>query len=57
MVGIKVVSLDTGASFSKRTPRNFLRPASNMKLYTSPPRSIVCLRLSFVTLVYAQHAG
>jgi len=34
MVGIKVVSLDTGRVLFEENARKLLRPASNMKLYT-----------------------
>ena len=55
MVGIKVVSLDTGRVLFEENANKLLRPASNMKLYTV---STALDRLSpdfrFSTSVYAQ---
>src|SRR6266478_1126443 len=55
MVGIKVVSLETGKTLFEENAEKLLRPASNMKLYTV---SAALDRLSpdyhFVTSVYAQ---
>ena len=54
MVGIKVVSLDTGKVIFEENAEKLLRPASNMKLYTV---ATALDRLSpdyrFVTSVYA----
>src|SRR5688572_1188405 len=54
MVGIKVVSLDTGKVLFEENAEKLLRPASNMKLYTV---AAALDRLSpdyrFVTSVYA----
>ena len=53
MVGIKVVSLETGKTLFEENADKLLRPASNMKLYTV---SAALDRLSpdyhFVTSVY-----
>ena len=55
MVGVKVVSLDTGRILFEDNAHKLLRPASNMKLYTV---ATALDRLSpdfrFVTSVYAQ---
>src|ERR1044072_2607993 len=54
MVGVKVVSLDTGRVLFEENAGKLLRPASNMKLYTV---AAALDRLSpdfkFVTSVYA----
>ena len=55
MVGVKVVSLDTGRVLFEENAHKLLRPASNMKLYTV---AAALDRLSpdyrFVTSVYAR---
>src|SRR5258708_28633013 len=55
MVGIKVMSLDTGRVIFEENADKLLRPASNMKLYTvSTALERLTPEFRFVTSVYAQ---
>ncbi len=55
MIGIKVMSLDTGRVIFEENADKLLRPASNMKLYTvSTALERLTPEFRFVTSVYAQ---
>lgn len=55
LVGIKVVSLDTGRVLFEENSSKLLRPASNMKLYTiATALDRLTPEFRFVTSVYAQ---
>src|SRR5207253_852156 len=54
MIGIKVVSLDTGKVLFEDNARKLLRPASNMKLYTvTTALDRLSPEFRFTTSVYA----